>query len=127
MGVPRRPADLQSHPCLVTHTRFGDGCWRFTGPEGPVDVKVTGPITPSNAITMRFMVLEGAGIALLPNFAIADDLAQGSLIRVLPDYRVPDLPIAAFYPHRELQPKKTRLFLDYAARELRRAPWHRLT
>jgi DNA-binding transcriptional LysR family regulator len=75
---------------------------------------------------MRYMVLEGAGIALLPNFAVADDLAQGNLVRVLPDYRVPDLPIAAIYPHRNLQPRKITLFLDYTARVLKASAWHSL-
>jgi DNA-binding transcriptional LysR family regulator len=87
---------------------------------------VNGPVTPSNAITMRYMVLEGAGIALLPNFAVADDLAQGHLVRVLSDYSVPDLPIAAVYPHRQLQPRKINLLLDYVAREIKNADWHRL-
>jgi len=125
-GIPRRPEDLAHHPCLVTNTRFADGRWDFTGPDGPVGVRVTGPVTPSNAITMRYMVLDGAGIALLPNFAVADDLAEGRLVRVLPDYRVPDLPIAAIYPHRKLQPRKISLFLDYTAQVLRASPWHSL-
>ena len=125
-GEPRTPEDLSRHPCLVTNTRFADGLWDFTGPEGPVSVRVTGPVTPSNAITMRYMVLDGAGVALLPNFAVADDLAQGRLVRVLPDYRVPNLPIAAIYPHRKLQPRKISLFLDYTARVLKASPWHRL-
>ena len=126
MGAPRHPDDLSRHPCLVTNTRFADGHWEFSGPVGPVRVRVSGPVTPSNAITMRYMVLEGAGIALLPNFAVADDLAQGNLVRVLPDYSVPDLPIAAIYPHRNLQPRKITLFLDYTARILKASSWHRL-
>ena len=126
MGTPRHPDDLGRHPCLVTNTRFADGRWDFTGPDGHVQVRVSGPVTPSNANTMRYMVLDGAGIALLPNFAVADDLAQGNLIRVLPEYRVPDLPIAAIYPHRNLQPRKITLFLDYTARMLRASPWHSL-
>ena len=125
-GAPRHPKDLTRHPCLVTNTRFADGRWDFSGPEGPVSVQVTGPVTPSNAITMRYMVLDGAGVALLPNFAVADDLAQGRLVRVLPDYRVPDLPIAAIYPHRKLQPRKIGLFLDYTASVLKSSPWHSL-
>ena len=126
MGAPCHPRDLVNHPCLVTNTRFGNGHWDFTGPDGPVNVSVTGPVTPSNAITMRYMVLEGAGIALLPNFAVAEDLAQGHLVRVLADYCVPDLPIAAIYPHRKLQPRKISLFLDYTSKELKNAPWHSL-
>jgi DNA-directed RNA polymerase specialized sigma24 family protein len=31
---------------------------------------------------MRYMVLDGAGVALLPNFAVADDLAQETMLKV---------------------------------------------
>ena len=123
MGIPERPEDLVRHPCLVTHTRFGDGRWIFNGPHGPLSVQVSGPVSPSNAITMRYMVLDGAGVALLPTFAVADDLRNGHLVRILEEYAIPDLPICALYPHAKEQPRKVRLFIDYISKQLHQAPW----
>jgi DNA-binding transcriptional LysR family regulator len=123
MGTPRHPEDLLRHPCLVTHTRFGDGRWKFNGPSGFISVQVSGPVSPSNAITMRYMVLDGAGVALLPTFAVADDLRSGQLVEILREYKVPDLPICALYPHAKHQPHKVRLFVDFISKQLQPAPW----
>jgi DNA-binding transcriptional LysR family regulator len=125
-GRPKHPSELVNHQCLVTHTRFGDGRWIFDGPKGSLTVQVRGPVSPSNAITMRYMVLDGAGIALLPTFAVADDLRNGQLVRILKDHAIPDLPICALYPHAKDQPRKVKLFLDFVSKELRNAPWDRV-
>ncbi|HTI85797.1 MAG TPA: LysR family transcriptional regulator [Alphaproteobacteria bacterium] len=122
-GTPAAPDQLVNHSCLVTHTRFGDGRWLFKGAQGPQTVQVSGPVSPSNAITMRYMVLDGAGIALLPTFAVADDLRSGHLVRILQDYEIPDLPICALYPHANEQPRKVKLFVDFISKQLRHAPW----
>ncbi len=113
MGRPRAPADLKGHPCLVTNTRFGDGVWKFDGPTGATQVKVTGPVSPNNAIAMRYMVLDGAGIALLPLFCVADDIRAGRLTEILRGYCVADQPVYVFSPHAEPQPEKVRLFIDF--------------
>lgn len=122
-GAPRTPADLAHHPCLVTHTHYGDGVWHFRGPDGAKSIKVTGPVSPSNAITMRYMVLEGAGIAMLPTFCVGEDLKNGSLSRILGEWSIEDLPICALYPHATDQPKKVKLFVDYLADTLKRPGW----
>ena len=122
-SAPRTPMDLAHHSCLVTHTHYGDGVWHFTGPDGATSIKVNGPVSPSNAITMRYMVLEGAGIAMLPTFCVGEDLKNGALCRVLGEWAIEDLPICALYPHATDQPTKVKLFVDYLAESLRRPAW----
>lgn len=112
-GRPHVPVDLKQHSCLVTNTRFGDGVWKFDGPSGPTQVTVTGPVSPNNAIAMRYMVLDGAGIALLPVFCVAEDIRSGRLNEILKGYRVADQPVYAFSPHNQPQPEKVRLFIDF--------------
>jgi DNA-binding transcriptional LysR family regulator len=122
-GAPRTPMDLAHHACLVTHTHYGDGVWHFTGPDGASSIKVNGPVSPSNAITMRYMVLEGAGIAMLPTFCVGEDLKKGTLSRILGEWSIEDLPICALYPHATDQPTKVKLFVDYLAESLKRPTW----
>ena len=48
-GAPREPADLAQHSCVI-HERGPDSArWRFTGPDGPIDVAVTGRSAPTTA------------------------------------------------------------------------------
>lgn len=119
-GVPKKPADLTHHSCLVTSTRFGDGVWRFQSASGTQTVRVTGVVSPSSAITMRYMVLDGAGIALLPAFCVESDIRERRLVPVLPAFTIADQPICALYPPGQ-QSKKMKLFLDFLAARFRNA------
>lgn len=123
MGAPKTPDDLAHHSCLVTSTPFGDGRWTFRGAAGEQTVEVTGVVSPSSAISMRYMVLDGAGIALLPAFCVAEDIRKRRLSRILSNYEIPSQAICAYYPHGRQQPKKMSLFLDFLAARFKDAAW----
>ncbi len=122
-GAPQKPGELVRHSCLVTSRPYGRGVWRFHGEDGAESVKVTGVVSPSNAITMRYMVMDGAGIALLPKFCVAEDIRARRLTKILSNYSVQQQSICAFYPHARKQPKILQLFLGYLAGRFKTAPW----
>lgn len=126
-GVPKHPSELAHHSCLVTSTRFGNGVWKFKGPSGTETVRVTGVVSPSSAITMRYMVLDGAGVALLPAFCVADDIHARRLVPVLTGYSIPDQPICALYPHGRQQPARIHLFLDFLRNRFNEAAWEKMS
>lgn len=123
MGTPKKPAELTKHSCLVTSTPFHNGTWKFHSASGTQTVQVTGVVSPSSAISMRYMVLDSAGIALLPAFCVAEDIRKRRLVRILANYEIPSQPICAYYPHGRQQPKKMNLFLDFLAARFKRADW----
>ena len=47
---------------------------------------------------VRLALLAGLGIARVPQFVIADDLASGALVRLLPEVPLPLSPATALYP-----------------------------
>ncbi len=51
-------------------------------------------------------------IAILPEFMLKTALSKKKLIHCLPDYKLPDSPLYAFYPEREFNPLKVKLFID---------------
>ncbi len=122
-GEPRTPRDLLAHSCLVTTRPFASGGWRFTGPQGAQTVKVSGIVAPGSAIAMRYMTLDGAGVALLPAFCVAQDIAEGRLTRVLADYAAPEQSIRAFYSQAARERQVVRLFLKYLAARFRAQDW----
>lgn len=114
MAAPTKPADLGRHACLVhVNLDLNDRIWRFRGAGGPVAVKVEGAFLSNSAIVLRKAALEGLGVALLPLYAVGEDIAEGRLVEVLPDYPVPPKPLFALFPHARLLPAKTRIFLDF--------------
>ncbi|HEY1399264.1 LysR family transcriptional regulator [Roseateles sp.] len=52
----------------------------------------------------------GLGFALVSQWAVFDDMAEGRLVRVLPEWCATPLPISLVYPSRRLQPARLRAF-----------------
>jgi DNA-binding transcriptional LysR family regulator len=110
------PSQLAQHNCLrYAFYPFGDD-WRFEGPdETIVSTRVTGNVVSNNAELLRYLALQGRGIFLAPSFVVADELAAGRLVRLIPDHRPVEFAINAIYPHRHHLSSKVRLFIDLLA------------
>jgi DNA-binding transcriptional LysR family regulator len=122
-GIPRSPQDLRHANCLV-HTRLNsDGLWRFFKECEETSVVVSGSIKSNTVLLLRGCALAGAGIAMLPNYCIVEDLVAGRLVRVLPDFEGPSDEIFLLFPYRRNIPKRVRLFIDFVAEKLRAPSW----
>jgi DNA-binding transcriptional LysR family regulator len=64
-------------------------------------------------VTLRKAALADRGIALLPIRLVADELADGSLVDVVPGCSVPDRPLYALHSPGAQTPARVRLFLDF--------------
>jgi DNA-binding transcriptional LysR family regulator len=112
-GVPRVPADLQQHDCVRYMHGEGGEVWRFTGPEGPGEVRVHGQLRTNNGEAMRIAALRGNTIAALPSFIVSEELASGALVPVLRDWGVPEMALHAVYPPGRNPSAKLRSFIDF--------------
>jgi DNA-binding transcriptional LysR family regulator len=111
-GTPRSPADLAKHSCLdpsgAAHSN-----WNFQGPKGPTSVRVSGTLRANSSIVVRHGALNGLGIAILRDYLIAENLSDGSLVRVLEDYAIDERTLYVVYQKDRYQPARVRLFIDY--------------
>lgn len=122
-GVPKHPSELAQHDIVgYSLLAMGDQ-WHFTGPEGPVQVKVRPRLWTNNGDTCVGAALQGAGIQLQPTFLVAEALAAKRLVEVLPRYRSIELGIYAVYPTRKFVLPKVRALLDFLSAQLADAPW----
>jgi DNA-binding transcriptional LysR family regulator len=79
----------------------------------------------NNIGAIRDAALAGAGIALLTDFMVNADIAAGSLVQLLPEWRSRAIEIHAVYPARQNLPPRLSLFLDHIAKALNPPPWAR--
>jgi len=94
---PSSPEDLARHPCIATYFDHKtvwnrlQTTWEFIG-GGDVIHKVNVPfkMQVNDAQGACALVLKGAGIALIPELLAQPWLQNGQLVRLLPEYRVPD-------------------------------------
>jgi DNA-binding transcriptional LysR family regulator len=74
------------------------------------------PITPrlstDSIYAARQAALAGCGVALLSAWMVADDIAEGRLLHVLPEWHGPSLPVSLVYPYARFYPAKLRRFID---------------
>jgi len=111
-GAPVQPSDLTRHRCLYYSNTRGAGTWRFIRGDEVVHQKVH-PIFSANTGDMIVAAaLAGLGVAPLPEFLIAEDLAAGRLVPLMPDYGMPELPVSVVYPSRKHQTAALRAFLE---------------
>jgi DNA-binding transcriptional LysR family regulator len=102
------PADLAEHACLVhVDVMPNDSIWRFEGPKGPVAAKVRGAFSSNSAAALRKAAVAGLGVTLVPRYVVAEDLADGALVSVLPRYRVGARPFMAVYQRAPVAPNFT--------------------
>ena len=113
-GRPATPAELGDHACLVhVDVAPNDSIWRFEGPKGSVSAKVRGAFFSNSALTLRKAAVAGLGITLVPRYCVADDLAVGTLVGILPRYRVAPRALLAVYPRAPVIPRKVQAFVDF--------------
>lgn len=123
-GTPVHPTDLQSVPCLI-YLRFADPFeWTFKGPDRQlVSVRVGGPYRVDVYEAAYDAAVAGAGVLIAPLSACAGDVFEGKLVRILPDYKLPEVPIHAVTPASPFTPRKSRLLVDFLAAQFKANQW----
>ncbi len=121
-GTPAHPSELAQHDVLGYSLMAMGDQWQFTGPEGPVCVKVRPRMWTNNGDSCVAAALQGSGIQLQPTFLIDEELASGQLVEILPQFRSVELGIYAIYPSRKFVLPKVRAMVEFLANKLQRAP-----
>lgn len=119
--LPRKPQEVQR--CrLVTleaYTSYGElTLQRVTKPGVKETVPVEGHIRVNSMTMLRQLLLAGAGIGLVPDLLMADELREGRAVRVLPAWQAPGVEAHVLYRSRALLPQRVRLFVDHLLQTL---------
>jgi DNA-binding transcriptional LysR family regulator len=115
-GTPETPADLLKHNCLLL--RFPGSQqfqWTLEGPDESVTLPVSGTLDSDNGEAILEWCRQGAGLALKSYWEVHQDLAEGRLVKVLPEWVPLGHAIYAIYPHSKLMPPRVRTFIDFLA------------
>ncbi len=117
---PRQPEQLIDHPWIsisqLPHPeritmQHRDGRRRT--------VRLRPSIKTNTGIAARELVLLGAGIGLLPDYAVKRELNAGRLVQVLPGWQFKKGVIAAVFPHRNQLAAKTRTLVEFLKSEFK--------
>lgn len=122
-GRPADPSELARH-ALIGYSLLATGdVWEFSGPAGPVSVKVNPRMRANSGDTCCAAALGHMGIVLQPTFLVGPHLASGALVELLPDWPAGELGVHALYPSRRHLTPKVRALVDFLADALRMRRW----
>ncbi|KVD68687.1 LysR family transcriptional regulator [Burkholderia ubonensis] len=121
------PADLARCNCLCLRENDEDvPRWRFSQ-EGDsrrsTVIRVAGALSSNDGTVITEWALAGLGIVERSEWDVAPLLADGKLVRLLPDWRLPSAPVTALLPSRTGRSVRQRIFLETAKQFLSPPPW----
>ncbi len=114
-GALRTPADLSEHDCLgfvfASGQPFAE--WRFDKEGKVYEIQVRSRFQANDARVLQAAALDGHGIILQADLILADDLAAGRLVQILPDYETPTRPLHILFAATRPPTQTLRSFIDH--------------
>jgi DNA-binding transcriptional LysR family regulator len=116
-GPLQQPGDLATRQCLLLTLPGYRSRWSFRRDGASADVEVAGRLAISSPAAIRSAALDGMGPALLADWMVQEDLRQGALVDLLPDWEATaaafDTAAWLLYPSRDYIPAKVRVLIDF--------------
>jgi DNA-binding transcriptional LysR family regulator len=122
-GTPKHPGELTGHAIIAYSLWSMQDEWEFEGPEGRVAVRTVPCIRTNSGDTCRACALAHEGIILQPTFLVGEDLAEGRLVELFPQYRAATLGVYAVYGSRMHLATKVRVMIDFLAKRFEKRRW----
>lgn len=116
-----QPADLTGVDCLLFKDDAVTSDWDLVHQDhdGRVErVPVSGRVAVRGFTALLGAAEAGLGITRLPGFVAAPGLARGSVVRVLPEWRTPFLPVTTVHRVGIERIARVKAVLDHARREI---------
>jgi DNA-binding transcriptional LysR family regulator len=113
--LPVEPADLERYDCVMLNARNGETEWDLVNGRKKARVHVSGPISSRDFNSVSTFVNRGHGIGLLASTFCDEAVAAGTLIRLLPKWTSPPIPVFAVYSNRKFLPSRLNVFLKALA------------
>jgi len=114
-GRPKTIADLNNHS-FITYDKFNKLVLSKAGDQQ--EIPMQGPLSMNSVAGIISVAKQGVGLIAIPDLLLQQDLQQGSLVQILPDYQMDIKGLAveqafAMYASRKQMPAKVRAFLDF--------------
>ncbi|EPF17605.1 D-malate degradation protein R [Cedecea davisae] len=126
-GTPAAPEQLANHDCIALRENSEDvTLWRFSGQEGDCPQRIAPRLSSNEGRVVKEWALAGRGIIMRSEWDVLPQINAGSLVRLLPEYQLPDADIVALTGSapQERSPR-TQKFIDLLREKLSSRPWER--
>lgn len=119
--VLRQPSELAGHQTVLS-SRDTFNEWRFGLHEDGPRVRLSPHLVFNDVETRLLAVKSAKGIARFLSYQVADELLDGTLVRLLPEFEPLPQPVQLVVQNVQRMPIKVRAFWDFALKRLSRLP-----
>lgn len=123
-GAPAHPDELASHQLIAFKEQSPLPLIAQDGATGRFDPRLAGcKLIVDDGLSQKIATIAGAGISMNSLWSVHRELADGSLVRVLPDYEVDDqTALWIVYPKSNVLTAKVRIFIDFLLEKIGETP-----
>jgi len=112
-GLPEGPDTLNAFPLIGLSVLPNPLYWTFTRPGfTSVTQRFQSSLMTNTSLGVQAAARVGAGLAILPDYAVKDDITAGRLVRLLPEWSLPGGGIYAVFPGSVQRSQKVGVFID---------------
>jgi DNA-binding transcriptional LysR family regulator len=112
-GLPQIPEQLDNHSFVALSVLPNPLNWTLTRANfAPVSLRFRSVIMSNTSVAVQAATLAGAGLAVLPEYSVKSDVADGKLVRLLPEWSLPGGGIYAVFPASIQRSKKVSIFIE---------------
>ena len=127
-GTPTQPDELATHQQIAFKQQSPIQLVGRDGKAGQFNPRLAGcRLIVDDGLSQKIATIAGAGISMNALWSVHRELSDGSLVRVLPDYKVDDqTALWLVYPKSNVLTAKVRIFIDFLLEKIGNAPvWTR--
>lgn len=106
------PSQLERLPFISLSVLNNPVNWNFSNSNEKQRVQFCSCFSVNTAHMAKVAALIGGGITIVPDFAAAEDVRAGRLVRVLPDWSIASKGIYVVFPYSRFIPVKIRVLID---------------
>jgi DNA-binding transcriptional LysR family regulator len=125
-GRPTQPGQLTEHVAIALEQNDSDvTLWRFTSlsDRRSVNVRMKASMSTNDGDIARSWAIAGHGLLERSEWDVANDLAAGRLVAILPSWRTPEADVTVFLAPRHARAERTTRFVEMLRKSLTPAPW----
>lgn len=117
-GTPVHPLDLERHDLISSNTHSSGTEWGFKENGHELMVRVAPRLMVNEIDAILMAVLAGHGVGRALSYQVADQLAAGTLLRLLPEFEPDSLPVQVLVPSARHMAPRVRACVEFLVEAL---------
>lgn len=116
-GVPATPEELRQFPCLsfMYPKSRQVRSWAFQKDGRSLSIVPQGALATDHVESLIEAAVSGCGVIQVLSISVIEQLRNGTLVAILPEWQAKGPNVSALYPQRHLRAAKVKVFVDFLA------------